>query len=104
MICISLDSSHWDASDDSLFMSIALIYMLSYYYLKNLKIFADNLLSISAKNKKLLPLDAPQWDESNELKFVLLWLLDGKIFHIIVIFLKNTLWLYNRYITVIYVI
>lgn len=53
---------------------------------------------------KLLPFNTSWWADSNDISFIFLWLLDGKILQITFILHKNSLLLYNGYITVIYVI
>ena len=74
-----LDSSWCDASNGSIFMSLAS---------KDKKIFAFFcfkkfryiLSTINARDMQILPFDASHNDESNKLSFILLQSLDAKIF------------------------
>ena len=65
MIYGSLDSSLQDASNRSILMSLGLIdgKILAIYCLKT---FVNNFLFINPKDIKILRLDAPGYDESNE--------------------------------------
>ena len=61
----SLDSSHWGASNRSVFMSLGLMdeKLFAFY---SLKIFANSFSFIDNKDMGILRLDAPWWDESNK--------------------------------------
>ena len=73
----SLDSPYWGASDGGIFMSLALMdkRLFTFYVLE---IFCDSQLSIAARDTIILSFDASQWDESNELCFIILWSLDDE--------------------------
>ena len=64
------ESSHWDASNDSCFISPASI-ELEPALIKVLEIFGVSKLCIGAEGMNLPPFDASQWDESDELNLSL---------------------------------
>ena len=80
----SLDSSLRDASNDGIFMALASIDGMLFSFF-NFEIFDNNSVSIDASDMKRPPLDAPCYDDSNKLRFILLQLLDAEILRFIVL-------------------
>ena len=81
----SLDSSQWDASNGGGFMSLSSIYAEIFGLLHNFwqSHWKCNIsASISARDMKILRLDASHRDESNELCFVFLRPLDAEIWNL----------------------
>ena len=72
-----LNSSNQDVSNGVKSISLALVDKKLLVFLL-LEFFNNSLLSINAKNMKLLPFNAPNYDESNKLYFVFLRSLDSR--------------------------
>ena len=84
---ISADSSRRDESNGSkiaflgaihkeLWLNMSKFFLYLIFYID---IFDVTFLCIASRHMILLPLDSLQWEDSNELCFISLWLLDAKL-------------------------
>ena len=91
-----LDSSNQDVSNGGKFISLMLIDEKLLVF-EVLEFFNNSSLSIDAKNMKLSPFDASNYDEYNKLYFIFLWSLDSRQMLFKFIAKYNFFWWFHKF-------